>query len=104
MRSISVLERLKPRIQVDPNTGCWVCSGWSTGNGYAKIRVNGKCRVAHRALYEEFHSVTLSNDLVLDHKCRNRACVNPFHLEPVTHRENTLRGEAVLFKSTRTLQ
>lgn len=93
----TVYARLAGRIRVDQGTGCWHCSGWSTGNGYAKIRVNGTCRVAHRALYEEMVG-PVAADHVLDHRCRQRSCVNPAHLEPVTARENVRRGEAVLFQ------
>lgn len=97
MSTTTVYARLAGRIAVDASTGCWVCSGWNTGDGYAKIRVNGRCRVAHKALYEELVG-PVPDGLLLDHRCRVRACVNPKHLEPVTHRENTLRGEAILFQ------
>jgi hypothetical protein len=92
----TVYARLAGRITVDPKTNCWVCSGWNTGNGYAKLRVNGRCRVAHKALYEEMVGAVPAK-LLLDHRCRHSSCVNPAHLEPVTPRENTLRGDAKLF-------
>lgn len=92
----TIYARLSGRITVNRNTGCWECSGWNTGNGYAKIRVNGRCRIAHKILYEEMVGPVPAG-LLLDHKCRNRSCVNPNYLEPVTPRVNTLRGKATLF-------
>lgn len=48
-------------------------------------------RPAHRVAYEAARG-PIPDGLVLDHLCRNRGCVNPSHLEPVTHRTNILRG------------
>jgi hypothetical protein len=66
--------------------------GWTDLKGYAKTRwgENPDVRV-HRLTYEVFRR-TLSAYEVLDHLCRNRACVNPWHLEPIDIGENTRRG------------
>ncbi len=53
--------------------------------------------MAHRVAYQLMIG-QIGQGLVLDHLCKNRRCCNPEHLEPVTIRENTLRGDAVLFK------
>jgi hypothetical protein len=47
---------------------------------------------AHRWLWEQFGGA-IPTGLTIDHLCRNRACVNPWHMEVVTNRENILRGE-----------
>lgn len=77
-------------------SGCWIFIGWDSGNGYGNISVKGRTRKAHRVMYEEMVGL-IPDGHVLDHKCRVRCCCNPDHCEPVTVRENTLRGEAVLF-------
>lgn len=92
------------RLKVDSN-GCWIWQGYLTpknrgsnswGYGYQREFVSankplGRKRPAHVVLYEMFNS-ELVEGLDLDHKCRVRSCVNPEHLEPVTRRENVLRG------------
>jgi hypothetical protein len=70
--------------------GCWHWLG-SLRRGYGRMRVSGKTFAAHRVSYEHFVG-SIPGDLTLDHLCRNTSCVNPAHLEPVTARENTLRG------------
>lgn len=85
----SLYERLTARSTYDPETGCIEWRG-TIRNGYGALSVNGKMRLAHRVAYELF--APIPDGLVLDHLCRNRPCINPDHLEPVTVAENNLRG------------
>lgn len=72
--------------------GCWNYSPTHPDTGYAQFTVGGTSRVlAHRWSYEFFIG-PIPKGLEIDHLCRNRACVNPWHLEPVTHEVNTKRG------------
>lgn len=73
---------------------CWEWPGCTVdGYGYVSISKDGtaKRRYAHRVAYEYLVGPVPSG-LVLDHLCRNRKCMNPKHLEVVTHRVNLLRG------------
>lgn len=71
---------------------CWVWHGAKT-YGYGTFYVLGAYKRAHRWAFEELRA-EIPADLVLDHLCRNRACVNPWHLEPVTQKVNHNRGRA----------
>lgn len=70
---------------------CWIFTGALDTKGYAQLRVMGKTQMAHRAMYESRFGA-IGSGMQLDHLCRNRACINPSHMEPVTNRENQLRG------------
>lgn len=70
--------------------GCWNWIGTLSAEGYAKFGENSKTVLAHRWIYE-FLRADIPAGLELDHLCRNRACVNPWHLEPVTSSINTRR-------------
>lgn len=84
------------QLKVD-HPWCWVWQGRLNRNGYGRLRWLGKEPVAHRLIWTLLRGPLQRREL-LDHLCRRRACCNPNHQEPVSNRENTLRGEAVLFK------
>ena len=77
---------------------CWLWQGSTRSDGYGvfyigfyKDKKYFRIR-AHRAAYEDRHQEFIPDDLVLDHLCRVRNCVNPDHLEIVSNGENVLRG------------
>lgn len=85
---------------VEITDACWLWRGALTHDGYGRFRPGGPGRraaMAHRWLYELCVS-PVPEGLQLDHLCRVRHCVNPDHLEPVTSRENKLRGIIVFSK------
>lgn len=85
------LARFMRLVQVDPVTQCWNWIGHKTDGGYGFSALDGKKTVAHRALWILLRG-DLPKEMDLDHLCRNRACINPDHLEPVTRSENLIRG------------
>lgn len=86
------IDRLLPRC-VEDERGCWVFQGAIT-QGYGAIGLGGRSAgrgYAHRVAYEYFIAEVPAG-LDLDHLCRNRACCNPWHLEPVSRAINVDRG------------
>lgn len=78
---------------VDPVTSCWNWALSLDRGGYGKITIGGRKGRAHRLIYERAKG-PIPDGLDLDHTCRNRACVNPAHLEPVTQTVNNRRSRA----------
>lgn len=73
---------------------CWNWDGNINDNGYGVWQVDGKNHRIHRIFYNLYNG-EISENLVLDHLCRNRLCCNPKHLEAVSIGENVLRGEGI---------
>jgi hypothetical protein len=90
--SATDLERFIAKVHLLPCGGCWIWEAATTTNGYGHFKQDGKNVMAHRWAYTFFGGTI--DGLELDHLCRNRSCVNPAHLEPVTHQENVRRGKA----------
>lgn len=78
-------------IDIDQDSGCWLWTRGKDKDGYASIYIKPKMRKGHRLSYETYKG-EIPGGLEIDHTCRNRACINPDHLEAVTHQENMKRG------------
>jgi hypothetical protein len=89
--SRSAAERFASSVRVD-ESGCWIWTGTTVAKGRnGALSVNGRKELAHRFSYRLAHG-SIPDGLELDHLCRVPLCVNPAHLEPVTHLENLRRG------------
>lgn len=80
--------------KVDEDGECWTWTAHRDRYGYGMFSIKGRPVLAHRWSYEHLIGA-IPEGLVIDHLCRNRACVNPWHMEPTTQKVNALRGEGV---------
>lgn len=88
----TIEERFWARVDRRDHGECWLWKGAPNNSGYGAIGVaGGRVVPVHRWSYEQFVG-PIPDGLHVDHLCRTRMCVNPKHLEAVTQRENTLRG------------
>lgn len=103
-----IADRFWPKVDKDgpipecaPELGpCWLWIAKCHALGYGQFKVGTKMKQAHRVGYELLVG-PVPDGLDLDHLCRVRGCVNPAHLEPVTHRENILRGDSRMAENAR---
>lgn len=87
---IGAVNRFNARLRVNED-GCWSIGDYRPGGYSWIINDDGVPELGHRFAYKLLVGA-IPSDRVLDHLCRNPACVNPDHLESVTVRENTIRG------------
>lgn len=109
-RRIALFDRVKARcVEIPAPAGlpgmCWIwqgpTSGSGRGGGYPRMSLDGRTVAVHRVTAaHEFGYLHAGRHV--DHLCRNRLCVNPAHLQPVTHLENCRRRDAALKEESST--
>lgn len=100
--TITDIEKFARQFTIQ-TSGCWAWGRAINRKGYGIFFLHGRTYRAHRVGYAIKHN-GLNSSLVIDHLCRNTACVNPNHLELVTNRENVMRGNLPKISSARLLQ
>lgn len=88
-----IADRFWDHVDLSDPDRCWIWKRKPNAKGYGQLRNprTGRTTTAHRYAYELVVG-PIPDGLTIDHLCRVRACVRPDHLEPVTNRENLLRG------------
>lgn len=78
---------------------CWEWAGPTSGNGrggdYARMCLDGQTVAVHRVMFTNANGF-IPGKKQIDHRCRNRRCVNPDHLEMVTHKQNQKRRDEAM--------
>lgn len=99
-RRQSIADRVSKRVVIQLagyDTPCHIWTGPTSGNGrggdYPRMSLDGQTVAVHLVMWTNEHGF-IPGKKQLDHKCRNRCCVNPEHLELVTHRQNQKRRAA----------
>lgn len=88
------VERLLRLVVHDTQRGCWLWCGSTQPNGYGAFSYRGRKRLAHRVSYELHHGA-IPDGHDVHHTCSTRRCVNPDHLQALTHRENLLTDDTL---------
>jgi hypothetical protein len=86
-----IMERFNKRYTPVTESGCWIWDKALADHGYGPFYFNNAHHYAHRIAYELYKG-EIPKGMTIDHLCRVRCCVNPDHLEAVTHHENNMRG------------
>lgn len=88
------------KVSLDSSTNCWNWTDKCDDKGYGRFWDGKTLHRAHRYAYFLYRSEIKDSSLVIDHLCRNRQCVNPYHLELVSHKTNILRGIGLAAQNT----
>ncbi len=93
-RRKTIFEKIMSRVKINSDSGCWEwqgpTSGTGRGGGYGRMSLDGQTVAVHIVMFCNFFGF-IPGKKQIDHKCNNRICCNPDHLEMVTHLQNQKR-------------
>ena len=95
---MNTIEKLLAKVRKEKD-GCWIWLGHKDKRGYGQTSLRGR-DWAHRIFYRHFKG-QIPEGTEIDHKCNTPSCVNPKHLQAISHRENQLRGRSWVGKNAR---
>ena len=76
------------RVCNDTSEECWLWAGALTSAGYGSLKIENNVIAVHRLSYTIYYEESIEPDLKIHHKCFNKSCYNPRHLQKTTHQEN----------------
>lgn len=89
-----IFDKIMTRVHINHDSGCWEWqgpnSGSGRGGGYGRMSLDGQTVAVHIVIFSNFFGF-IPGKKQIDHKCKNRICCNPDHLEMVTHKQNQRR-------------
>lgn len=88
------LDRFMRKFYED-NNGCWIWTDYCVAQGYGRFSIKSVMYQAHKVSYEHFVG-PVPEGLEIDHMCKVRGCVNPEHLQVITHKENVPRRRTIV--------
>lgn len=98
--SETIIRRIEASSIPEPNSGCMLWLGAINSSGYGQLWNGSRPEQVHRLIYKAQVGEIRSGEEI-DHLCRVRCCVNPKHLECVSHRENMRRSNSVMGANSR---
>jgi HNH endonuclease len=90
-KQMDLKDNFLKKVRFNEDSFCWEWIGSKDWFGYGKMIIELKSYYAHRISYEIFNG-KIGDNLVIDHLCKNKSCLNPEHLEATSRAENTRRG------------
>lgn len=83
------LKRFMGKVMFEPNTGCWLWNGPWNHAGYGSFKLHNSNVRSHKISFIHFKGLVRPG-LSVAHKCHTRCCVNPDHLESISHKQNCI--------------